>query len=538
MVSFRHYTAGALHCLAERWAVPLIALLQFALHLWVGANDSFFRDELYYIAASRHLDFGFVDFPPLVALLAGGARLLLGGSLVALRLLPALAGALIVLLTADMVRRLGGNRLTQVLAAFVAALAPMFMGSSGLMTMDPFDQLWWTLCAWTLLRMIRSQDTRLWLLFGLFAGLGLLTKLTMAFYAAALLLGLLLSNQRRLLLTRWLVFGGLIALALISPYLIWNAVHGFPTLDFMQAYAGGKTYQASPLEFLMNQLAISNPLAVPLWLCGLWLAFFTLRGRPYRAFGWAYVFLYLLFMVQHAKFYWLSGAYPPLLALGAYGLELLVKPAALHVPTAHEGVPPLPEYPARLPWLQPAYAWALAVTGLFLVPFAIPILPPQAFIQLNGALGGIAGQVKQENLPSGVLPQNYADRYGWHEIVDSVQAAFDTLTPQEQADACIYADNYGQAAAVDFYGPAHGLPEVVSGHNSYFQWGPQGCTGQVLITVGVSAPDLAALFESVEPAGVTSCAYCMPHENGAPILIARGMRQPLEDVWPTVKGYR
>ncbi len=502
------------------WAVLLIALVQFILHMWVAAHDGIFRDELYYVAASRHLDFGFVEYPPLVAIAAAIERQLLGSSLVALRLFPALAGVLIVLLTADMVAVLGGGLEAQVLAAFTVAVGPMVMGSSGLLTMDPFDILWWTLCAWTLVRMIKTQQPRLWLLFGVFAGLGLLNKLTMGFYAGALVLGLLLSSERKLLFNRWLIFGGLIALALISPYIIWNAQHGFMTLQYTRMYSSGKTYQATPLEFFINQALQLNPLTLPLWLGGLYFLFFTRTGKPYRALGWAYVFLYVFFMLQKAKFYWLSGAYPAVLASAAYGLEVLIRQRP------------------RLKWLQPTAAWTVAISGLLIVPFAIPILSPQAFIAYNRLLGGLGSVVKQENLASSELPQNYADRYGWLEIAQSVKTAYDTLTPQEQSEACVYTSNYGEAAAIDYFGPALGLPEAVSGSNSYFVWGPQGCSGKVLITVNVNPADLEPVFDSVTVAGQTRCTYCMPFENGAPIVIARGLKQPLADVWPTVQVFQ
>jgi 4-amino-4-deoxy-L-arabinose transferase-like glycosyltransferase len=501
------------------WLLLLIALVQFLLHIWVGAHDHFFRDEMYYLAAARHVDLGYVDHPPFVALVAWLARMLFGDSLVGVRLFPALAGVLIILLTGDMVALLGGGLAAQVLAAIAIAVNPAFLGSSGLLTMDPFDQLWWTLCAWTLVRLIRGQQPRLWLVFGLFAGLGLQNKLTMGLYAGALVLGMLLSNQRKLLFNRWLIFGGLIALVTISSYIIWNVMHGFPTLEFTQAYASGKTYQVTPLEFLWFQVLQENPLLMPLWLGGLYLLFFTQSGRPYRSLGWAYLFLFIFFMLQKAKFYWLSSAYPPVFASGAYGLELLVNQRP------------------RLKWLQPGYIWVAVISGLLLIPFSIPILSPDAFIRLNAALGNAAGIVKQENLATAELPQNYADRHGWYEMVDQVKAAYDTLTPQEQAEACIYTYNYGEAAAVDLYGPTFGLPKAVSGHNSYFIWGPQGCSGKVLITVNVDPADLVTVFESVKAMGVTRCTYCLPFENGIPIAIARGMKYDMEQVWPTVKHF-
>lgn len=503
--NLRTLFTAALTRLSKGWPVLLIALLQFTLHLWVSAHDNFFRDELYYIAASRHLDFGYVDFPPLVALATAGVRLLLGPSLVALRLLPALAGVLVILLTADMVARLGGGLLAQVLAALSIALAPVFIGSSGIMTMDPFDQLWWTLLAWILLRLIMDRQPRLWLLFGLVVGLGLLNKLTVGFYVGALVLGLLLSNQRKLLFNRWLISGGLLALLLISPYILWNAAHGFPTLAFTRNYTSGKTYQqATPLEFLIQQITASNPFAFPLWLSALYFLFFTTAGKPYRTFGSAYLLLFVLFMLLKTKIYWLSPAYPALFALGARARGLFFQ----HRP--------------RLAWLQPAYIGILAVSGVLLVPFAIPILPVQTFIELSN---------------SAPLPQYFADRYGWREMVLAVKQSYDTLTPAEKAVACIFTSNYGEAGAVDLYGPALGLPKAISGHNSYFIWGPQGCTGKVLITVNIPLTDIASGFDSVKFAGSTACTYCMPYENNAPIFIARGLHANIYDAWPAVKVY-
>jgi 4-amino-4-deoxy-L-arabinose transferase-like glycosyltransferase len=425
---------------------------------------------------------------------------------------------LIVLLTADMVAILGGGRGAQVLGAIVVAVGPVFIAISGLMTMDSFDQLWWTLCAWTLLRMIKNQQPRLWLLFGLFAGLGLFTKLVIGFYIVSLVIGLLLSNQRKLLFNRWLVFGGLIAFLFLSPYILWNATHGFSTLEFTSNYASGKTFQATPLEFLGQQIVTLNPLAFPLWLGALCFLFFTATGKPYRAFGWAYLLLFMLFMLQKTKFYWLSPAYPALIAVGAYALGLLG------------------EQRPRLRWLQPAYIWTIAISGLLFVPFAIPILPVQTFIQINHFMGG-ASNIQTENLATSALPQNYADRYGWPEMVQAVKQAYDTLTPEEKAEACIYTSNYGEAGAVDLFGPALGLPKAISGHNSYFLWGPQGCSGKVLITVNVPKDDLVSGFDSVQLAGSTACTYCMPYENNAPIFIARGLHAPIKDVWPTVKSY-
>jgi 4-amino-4-deoxy-L-arabinose transferase-like glycosyltransferase len=501
----------------QGWIILLIALVQFALHLRTNAHDNIFRDEMYYLVAAQHPAFSYVEYPPFVALVAGISRGLMGDSVVAIRLLPAIAGVIIILLTASMAAMLGGGAAAQVLAAVAVGLGPVFMGSSGLLSMDPFDQLWWTLLAWALMRMIRAQRPRDWLLAGAVIGIGLQTKMTIAFYVLALLAGLLLSPSRKLLFNRWLVFGGLLALAIISPYLIWQASHGFPVVEYTGNYSGGKTFQATPIEFFLQQMITVNPLALMLWLGGLYWFFFASSGKPYRVFGWAYVFLFSFFMLQKAKFYWLSPAYPVLFAAGAYGLQRLIerRPGAA--------------------WLQPTYAAILGVTGLLMVPFSVPILAPQDLIKVSSAIGG--AEVKQESLTSSELPQNYADRYGWREMVAAVNEAYTSLTPEEQARACILTKNYGEAGAMDYYGRALGLPRAITGHNSYYLWGPQGCTGEVLISVGRPLADLSDTFESVTAGPAWSCKYCMPYENGTWIYIARGLKYTMEEAWPTTKDW-
>jgi hypothetical protein len=502
----------------QGWIILLIAVVQFGLHLWANAHDNIFRDEMYYLVAAQHPAFSYLEYPPFVALVAGVSRVLIGDSVLAIRMLPAIAGVIIILLTASMTAMLGGGAAAQVLAAVAIGLGPVFLGSSGLLTMDPFDQLWWTLLAWVVVRMIRDQRPRDWLLAGAVIGIGLQTKLTISFYVLALLAGLLLSASRKLLFNRWLIFGGLIALAIISPYLAWQAGHGFPVVEYTANYSSGKTFQATPVEFLLQQILTQDPLAFPLWLGGLCLLLFARGGRPYRAFGLAYVLLFVFFMLQKAKFYWLSPAYPALYAAGAYGLQLLVerRPAAR--------------------WTQAAYPALLGLFGLFLAPLAIPLLTPEAFIRFNAMMGG-TGEVKQESLTASQLPQNYADRYGWREMAAAVSEAYGSLTREEQSKACIMTTNYGEAAAMAYYGKELGLPRAISGHNSYYLWGPQGCTGEVLISVGRPLSDLSDAFESVTAGPAWSCKYCMPYENGTWIYIGRGLKASIEEAWPAVKDW-
>jgi len=493
-----------------------LALVKLLLHFLTASQYGYFRDELYYIAASRHLDLGYVDFPPFIAVITALTRWTLGDSLLALHTLPALAGALIILLAGLMARELGGGRFAQGLAALAVLVAPTFLGSQSILTMDPFDQLFWVLAIYVVLLMLKREDPRLWLLFGVVAGIGLLTKVTMLYLGLALVIGLLLTPNRRYLLSKWLWLGGLIALVLFSPYIIWQVLHGWPTLEFWRVYSAGKTYPVTPLEFLLQQILTMHPLTLPLWLAGLAYFFFG-GGKKYRTLGWIYVILYGVFTIQQAKNYFLAAAYPMLFAGGAVLIEQFIQ---------------------RRKWLalQPAYASLLVIGGLATAPLAIPLLPVETFIAYSHAFGG-ATEVKQERLATAELPQYFADRFGWEELVASVAKVYAGLPPEEQAKACILTANYGEAGAIDFFGEAYHLPKAISGHNSYFIWGPGGCTGEVIITVGVSGTDVAPSFEKVTPAGTSECKYCMPYEDHLPIFVCRGLKMDLREVWPQVKDY-
>src|SRR5919107_708919 len=299
-----------------RWALLgggtilfLLALVKLLVHLLTAVNYGYFRDELYYIAASERLALGYVDFPSFVALATALARATLGDSLLALHLLPALAGAAVVVLAGLMARELGGGRFAQGLAALAVLVAPNFLVFGTFISMDAFDQLFWVSAAYVLLLILKRNEPRLWPLFGLFAGLGLLTKLTMLSFGFAVLVALLLTPARRQLRSPWPWIGGGVAVAFLVPYAYWNATNGWPTPEFWAEY-GGKVDEASPLEFLLEQIVTMQPPALPLWLAGLGFYLFAREGRPYRALGWAYVVLFVLFAALNTRFYFLAPAYP------------------------------------------------------------------------------------------------------------------------------------------------------------------------------------------------------------------------------------
>ena len=494
--------------------VIALALCKLILHLAASSGYGYFRDELYYIAASKHLAWGYVDFPPFVAFITAITRILFGESLFALHLFPALAGALIVLLAGLMARELGGGKFAQGLAALAVLVAPQFLGTDSLLTMDAFDQLWWVLAAYVVILIFKRDDPKLWLAFGVVAGVGLMTKVTMAYFGAALVVGILLTPQRKYLTSKWLWLGGTIALIIFSPYIFWQITNGFPTLDFWKMYASGKTYPVTPLEFVFQQILTENPLTLPLWLAGLAHYLLARNGKNYRPLGIAYVVLFAVFMFQQAKSYFLAPAYPMLFASGALALERFIARRAWN-------------------WLKPTYATLLIVSGVLMAPMAMPLLPIEMLIAYAQGNTG----VKQERLEIAELPQHFADRFGWEEMTATVARVYRGLSPQEQAKACIATSNYGEAGAIDFFGKQYGLPNAISGHNSYWLWGTGDCTGEVIILLGIPQQNASSLFARVEQAAVVSCRYCMPFERNTPVLIGRDLRLPLKAIWNQARHF-
>jgi hypothetical protein len=507
----------------RRWA-PLgataillyVGLFKLLLHLFTADNYGYFRDELYYVAAGEHLDLGYVDFPSLVALVAALTRFLFGDSLLALHVFPALAGAVVVVLAGLIARELGGGRFAQGLAALATLIAPTILVFGTWLSMDAFDQLWWVLATYVLVRIFKHDQPRMWLVFGLVAGFGLLTKLTMLYLGLAVFVALLLTRGRRHLLTPWPWLGGAVALLFLLPYLFWQVSHGWPTIEFWANY-GEKIDEASPLEFVLEQVVTMQPPTLPLWLAGLYYLFFREEGR-YRALGWIYVILLVLFMVQNARFYFLAPAYPMLFAAGAVVFERFL---------ARRG----------WRWPKPAYVAVLIVSGIVVASITVlPVLPVQTLARITGAAGGDAG-VEVETREVGQLPQNFADRFGWENMVKTVDRVYEGLPAEERESACILTGNYGEAGAVDFFGPEYGLPGPISGHNSYFIWGPGDCAGEVVISVGVHRETLQGVFGEVEQAETVRCRYCMPDEDNLPVYVCREPRMPFEEAWPRFEHY-
>lgn len=502
----------------ESQILLFLALVKLLLHLAVNAFTAYgyFRDEFYYFACSEHLEMGYVDHPPFSIYLLAVSRMIFGDSLVGLRLLPALAGAATVYLAGVLAREMGGGRFAQITAALAALSSPVFLGMNSIYSMNSFDILFWALSAYVVLQILKTGSPRSWLTLGVVLGLGLLNKIGILWLGVGLVAGLLLTPQRQSLKTRWPWLAVGIAMLLFLPFLIWNALNDMAHLEFIRNATGEKYSSLTPARFLAEQFLINNPLSVPLWLAGLWFLFGK-RGKQFRILGWIYVGALVILLANiHSKGEYLAPAYTVLFAAGAVAIEQVIAER-------------------RWAWTKPLVPGLILLSGMVLAPFALPVLPVGMYTKYAKALGMQPSTAENKVLAE--LPQFYADMFGWEDLAATVVSVYRNLPPEDQAKSLIYAQNYGEAGAISFFGKQFDLPRVVSGHNSYYLWGPGSQEPEVVIIVGGRMDDHLRVFEVVELAAVSTCEYCMPYENHLPIFVGRKMKKPVQEVWPATKNY-
>lgn len=496
-----------------------LALFKLFLHFYVNTFTAYgyFRDELYFLICGERLDWGYVDHAPLIAVYAAASRWLLGDSLFAIRFLPAMAGAAKVLLAGLLARELGGKRFAQVLAGVAVIVAPIYLGIDNMLTMNVFEPLYWMGCAYIAVRIFNGASPKLWLLFGVLAGLGLENKHSTLFFGFAFFIGLLLTAQRRAFREPWIWLGGASAFLIFLPNLYWQYKHGFPTVELLRnVAASGRNVSLNPLEFISQQVLMMNPFAAPVWLAGLGHFFFRKEGKPYRVLGWTWMSLLACFLLMNGRVYYLAPAFPMLFAAGGVFFEQFFEPV-------------------RRAWMKPVYVSLLTVSGAVLAPMALPLLPVETFISYSQKLH--LGPPPTETHRLGRLPQLYADMHGWPEMASTVAEIYKKIPPLERGRCAVFAQNYGQAAAIDFFGREYSLPYAISGHQNYFFWGPRKYTGECVIVLDDDRETLEGFFEEVEQVAVVSHPYSMPYEHWRVHLCRKPKFGKLRDVWPQLKKW-
>lgn len=509
--------------LAAYFALALF-LFHLAANLWqTHIGYGYFRDEFYYIICGRRLAWGYVDHGPLVAIQARLAETLFGHSLAGLRALSALGGSARLFLTGILAWSLGGRRPAQTLAMVGVAFAPQYLGTDGILSMNSSESAFWMTSLLAIILMANGRTPKLWLLFGLSAGLGLLNKPSMTFFLLALLAALLISPQRTLLRSKWAAYGITLMLLLVLPNFLWQFHNHWPTWEFLHnGRVEHKNKELAPPIFLLTQVFNLSPAAAFVWIPGL---IYLLRRRPVRYLGLTYVFFLIGMMALHAKDYYVAPIYPILFAAGGLAWE--------------QRFPHRRRVQQNRAFAFPVAILAMAVISIAVMPLDTPILRPEAFIAYTRAIGLYKASSNSENRSSGPLPQFYADRFGWQEEVDIISRAVNQLSPQDRADALIKVGNYGEAGAIDFLGV--NLPPAVSGHNTYHLWGmgprPSPHPGRVLILIERTTPEHLHLFyKDVTLLGHMGHIYSMPQEARPIYLLQNPIVDPT-DLWQEEKHY-
>jgi 4-amino-4-deoxy-L-arabinose transferase-like glycosyltransferase len=492
-----------------------LAVAAFVVLMVTASRYGYHRDELYFLEASKHLAWGYVDQPPFSVALVALARVLFGSSLVGMRLFPALAEVACVILTALLVRELGGGRMPQILAALAEAVGPLLIAGH-LAGPTIYDLVAAAGISFLIIRVLRTGEPKRWLLVGLVAGVALLNKETVVFLVGALAIGLALNRQANVLRDPWLWFGVAIALAIWSPTLIWEGQHGWPTIEMWRNLQQEHAGFGAAAKYLPIQILLPGWWALPLWLGGLVALLREPRFGSFRAFAFAYLFLLMAFwLIVPDRPYYLAGLYPVLLAAGAVLAEDVVRGARRF----------LSERPPRrrLVWRSwgAGLTW-VAATGVLFLPMALPVLPASAVA----------------TIPVLQLNDNLGEQIGWPRLVGQIAGVYRSLPLTERGTAVILTSNYGEAGAVDRFGPALGLPPAFSGHNNYWWWGPPPAPPGTTIAVGFDRTYLLGFFGDVRFATRLDNGLDVPNEEqGNPVWVCREQRAPWPALWPRLKHY-
>ena len=500
----------------EWLALAILCTAKLLLHIFTSVQRyGYFRDELYYLDLGRHLAFGYVDCAPLIAVYARIA-LALGGSLAALRILPALAGAALVALSFLIARELGGRRYAQWLTGIAVLLWPGFLVMDSFLSMNAFEPLFWMAGAWAIARFLRTGNSRLWLVFGAAIGLGLENKHSAAFFAIAVVIALLLTSHRREFLKPWIWIGIAVAFAVFAPNLIWQIRHHFPTLEDLESVRRThKNIILGPGAFVARQILDLHPILFPVWLIGiLW----TLWTRRWRLLGLTFVVFFVIMELMHGKEYYLFPAYPMMIAAGSVAIANWLARLRHHTLSTT---------------LRTAILTVVILAMAAFVPVSTWMLSPENYLAYAKAIGFMPKKI--ETHEQSLLPQPVADQFGWPQMVSEIAAIYNSLPPDERAKTGIFAGNYGEAGAVDLFGPKYGLPHAISGHQNYWYWGPGTKQYSNFIALESNERDMQKYCRSYR-AFPHQSKYGMGEEN-TPIYLCMGIRLNLQENWNHFKHW-
>jgi hypothetical protein len=440
-------------------------------------------------------------------------KALFGDSVHSIRVLPALCGSALIVLTGATAAQLGGGRWAQFLAGLSAAIGAVGLIICGMYSMNCYDMLFWLGIYYLLIRIARVDDGKLWPWLGVVFGLGLFNKVGLLVLGLALVIGLLATRHRRFFADRRLYGAGVIAVLFLVPYILWNAANDWAALEFIENAKSGKIAHFSPLEFLTENILEANPATLSIWVGGLLWLFLARSARRYRIVAVMFVSTFVILVLQKSKPYYFAASFPVLLAAGGAAWESWTK--------------------GGWRWVRWVLAGGLLAGAAVLAPMAVPLLSPEETVTYGRRMGIVPAA--QEVGHTSALPQYFSDRLGWENLARIVSKVYKGLPEDDREGCVVIGRNYGHAGSLEYWSRRYELPPVYSFHNNYWLWGPPPGTGDVVIVIRGSREELGALFDFVVDAGVAESPYAM--ESRMTIWVCRGLRIPIEDLWADFKSF-
>jgi len=494
--------------------ILLFVVIKIGLNLCAMSHFGFHRDELLHLALGDHLDWGYKEVPPFIALLAKITTTVFGSSVFAARIFTTIAAGSIVWLVGSITVELGGKMFAITLACLSFIFAPAFVASDYLFQPVVFDQLWWVLCVWLIIRYINYHSPKYIHLLGLVIGIGLLTKYTMGFFAIALIISLLLTKQRKMLWNRHVFIAAIIAFVLFLPNLIWQFQHNLPVITHMKTLQKSQLNYIKPGDFISQQILV-NGIALFLWLVGLGFLIFSFKLRKYQFMAYAYLLVFVFLLEMSGKNYYLFGAYPMLFAAGGYGFERWIK--------------------IKYTALRAFVVILFTVPNLLLFPLVLPVFPLNTtlalfrYVDKHVSMFRFAATWEDHKLHP--LTQDYADMLGWEEMVAKTAKIYYALSPEERAHTIIIADNYGEGGAFAHFGPMYKLPDVVCMNSSFALWAPADINPKTLIYVSddCDVSDLKPIVESTEL--ITKVSDTLAREYGTGVFLMKGVKPAISPLY-------
>ncbi|RKD90225.1 glycosyltransferase family 39 protein [Mangrovibacterium diazotrophicum] len=472
---------------SKEWVlIGLIAFFKLALHLLTFANYELHRDALLYFSLGQDLEWGYASVPPGIGLIAALTTTVFGSTTFALRVVPALIGSFSVILIGKIVLELKGGTRAILIACLAFVLSPAFLRSNALFQPVSFNQFFWLLSGLLIIRLVRSENPRYWLLIFFAWALAFLVKYSIAFFIVASLLALVLSENRRLLFSGYFFIGGFLAILLISPNLYWQYQHNWPLVHHMSELQRTQFVNVSVTGFLIDQLLMNLP-GVFIWVIGFGVFLLIRKEKKYRFLAFTFLLIVIMLLLLHGKAYYTLGFYSILFALGGVALERYFKPG----------------------WQLFCLAFALVIL-LPLLPFSLPMLGMERMAAYSKPTAEFTNRWEDGNVYA--LPQDYADMTGWKELGELVGKSWAALPDSVKTNTFIFAQNYGQAGAVNFYGAKYGCPRPICFNDEFLLWAPDSVGSKSLLYIDQDRGDIGFLYQNIQLLGEVQNPYF--RENG------------------------